>query len=434
MLELLSKFVCAMIISMTGFVVLKKLLKSDEKLLNFKNICLLFLITLPTLLFYKSEYYISLSLLTYFFTTFIYKNIFRLNLIQSFLSTGILMIIISLSDMITSIMFINITTVEQMRSCWYIMLLSNLCVAIIAVIVSNFKTFPEKIGKLINRITPTKVFNNIIFIVLLIIVISTLFYNVSETFSLSSGYIINIAIMLIFFALTYFYLIEQYNYDKLSHEYDVLFDYVEHFEEWIETEQLNRHELKNSLGAMYSMTKNKKILEKIDSILKDNISIEDTWIEELKSVPKGVLKGLLYYKMAIARNKNLRIVTDVSSKSSTFLKRLKKTDLKDLTQLVGIFLDNALEAAEQSTKKQICLEIYVVDNNLNLVISNTYSGNVKLEYINKKGISTKGKGRGNGLYFAQKIVNRNDSFQIRQQIINNYFVEKIIIESKKNNC
>ncbi len=417
-----------MIISIAGFIVLKNLLKSDEKLCNFKNICLLIVITLPTVLFYRSEYYITLSLLTYFFTAFIYKFIFKLNLIQSFLITGILMIIISLSDMITSMIFIHITTVEQMRSCWYIMLFSNLSVAVIALLISNIKTVQNKTGRLIGRISSIKWFNNIAFLVLLIVVLSTLFYNVSETFSLSTGYIINIAIMLIFFVLTYIYLREQYNYDKLSHEYDMLFDYVEHFEDWIETEQLNRHELKNSLGAIRNLTKNKKVIEKINDILHDNINIEDTWIEELKDVPKGILKGLLYYKMAISKKQSIQVISEVSSNSTSYIKRLGKKDLKELTQLIGILFDNAIEASELSKKKMVCVEIYVVDRQLNIVISNTYNGEINLEEINKKGKSSKGKGRGNGLYFAKKIVEKNTKFEMEQQIINDYFVEKIIIK------
>ena len=429
MLEVVFKFCIGLITSVAGFFVLKNLLKSDEKLLSLRNILLILAMTLPTILFYKSEYYITLSILMYCVTSIIYKIIFRLSFTQSFLATGILMAIIGLSDALTSLIFINITTVEKMRTYWYIMILSNLCVAVIAILFSRIKILSNQIIRLLNRVDTKKYINNIVFLALLIIVISTLFYNVSENFTFSFVYLMNILIMGIFLTLSYIFLREQYNYDKLSHEHDLLFEYVENFEDWIETEQLNRHELKNNLGAIRNITKNKKVIEKINDILNDDMNIEDVWVEELKYVPKGVLKGLLYYKMAIAKKKNVQVISEVSPKSTNYIKKLTKKDLKELTQLIGILFDNSIEAAEESKKKMVCIEIYVIDQQLNIVMSNTYEGEINLEEINKKGKSSKGKGRGNGLYFAKKIVNKSNIFEMEQTIINDYFVEKIVINS-----
>lgn len=425
------KFCIGLITSVAGFVILKNVLKSDERFFCWKNICLILLMTLPTILFYKSSYYVVLSILMYFFTAIIYKYIFKLSLIQAFLVTGIMMIIIAAGDALTTVVFIPFTTVEKMRSCWYIMIPSNLCVATIAILISRWRILQEKIFLLIEKIDTKKYFNNIVFIALFIVVISTLFYNVSETFSFNSEYIVNLSIMFIFFLLTYIYLREQYNYDKLTHEYDMLFKYVENFEEWVETEQLNRHELKNNLGAIRNITKDKKIIEKIDDILKDNISIEDMWIEQLKYVPKGILKGLLYYKMAIAKNQNINMITEISSKSTKILKELNKNQLKQLTQLMGIYLDNAIEAAETSIKKKVCIEIYAVEDDLNIVISNTFSDMPNILEMNKKGQSTKGKGRGNGLYFAKKIIDKSDLLIGRQQVIDDLFIQKLMIKFDK---
>lgn len=426
-MEIVLKFCIGLITSLAGFVILNNILRHEEKLLRIKNILLILLLTLPTVLFYRSEYYITLSILMYFFTSIVYQYIFKLTLNQAFLATGIMMVIIAAGDALTSIAFINFTTVEKMRTSWDMMLLSNICVATGSVLISRLSFIQSIVLLLMERIDKKKYIKNIIFIALFIVVISTLFYNVSETFTFNSGYIVNVFIMTIFFALTYIYLREQYNYDKLTHEYDMLFGYVENFEDWIETEQLNRHELKNSLGSIRNITKDKKVIEKIDDILKDSISIEDTWIEQLKYVPKGILKGLLYYKMAIAKKKKVNIVSDVSTNSTSLLKKLKNNELKEITQLIGIYLDNAIEAAEASSKKKVCIEIYSTDQKINFVISNTFHGTIEIDYINKKGQSTKGKGRGNGLYYAKKIINRNPNIIGNQQIINHYFIQKITI-------
>ena len=45
------------------------------------------------------------------------------------------------------------------------------------------------------------------------------------------------------------------SYNELTDEYDSLFSYIQNFEEWIEKEQLNRHEYKNQLAVLRCLTK-----------------------------------------------------------------------------------------------------------------------------------------------------------------------------------
>ena len=52
---------------------------------------------------------------------------------------------------------------------------------------------------------------------------------------------------------------------------------------------------------------------------------------------------------------------------------------------------------------------------------------------NKKGVSSKGIGRGNGLYFATKLIKENPWIQERQEIIDNYYIQEISIKNIKNN-
>ena len=47
---------------------------------------------------------------------------------------------------------------------------------------------------------------------------------------------------------------------------------------------------------------------------------------------------------------------------------------------------------------------------------------------NKKGISSKGEGRGNGLYFAGKLIKENSWLEGKQEIIDNYYIQQLIIK------
>ena len=76
------------------------------------------------------------------------------------------------------------------------------------------------------------------------------------------------------------------------------------------------------------MTKEKKVKDKIDEIISDTINIDNHMINQLKNLPSGGLKGLLYYKIAVARNNDINIEVDVSQDASPVLNALNQDELK----------------------------------------------------------------------------------------------------------
>lgn len=431
MFDIFSRFIIGLIISIAGFIALKQLLKSSEKISSLKNIILILLLTLPTVLFYKSEYNITLSIITFFCTIVIYKLIFKLSITQAVISQGILMIIITFSDVIVSTFLSFFITVQEMRSDFSMMILSNLLVAVMAITISHIPFIKERLYKFITNLDSKNMIKSICFFVLFLIVVCTITYNLYITFAMKENFFTNVIIMGIFLILTSIYIKEQNSFNKLNHEYEILFNYVQNFEDWIEKEQLNRHELKNSLGSIMNVTRDKNVQKKIGEILNDNISVEEKWIEQLKYLPKGTLKGLLYYKMAVAQKKHITITTDLSSKTTRVFNKLTNDDWKILSKLIGIYLDNAIEASLKTKKKRICIEIYSHNENLHFVISNTVNKSIDINLINKKGYTTKGKGHGNGLHYAQKLILKNKHILSKQQVINDYYIQTVIIETTK---
>ena len=65
----------------------------------------------------------------------------------------------------------------------------------------------------------------------------------------------------------------------------------------------------------------------------------------------------------------------------------------------------------------------------NFYICNTYNSDlVDLNKIENKGYSTKGKGRGNGLYYLSKVISSQKTISTEWVIMNDYFVRKIFIK------
>ena len=99
-----------------------------------------------------------------------------------------------------------------------------------------------------------------------------------------------------------------------------------------------------------------------------------------------------------------------------------------MCKLIGIYFDNAIEAAQESRKKNISIEIYELKDKVSFVFSNTFKKYKNMKDRNKKGVSSKGEGRGNGLYFAAKLIKENPWITEKQEIIDNYYIQQIIIK------
>lgn len=431
MLEESVNLLCSLISSLYGFYVINKITDKKEKLLDLKNLLLILILSFLGIIIHGVNYNGLSSIASFFLNIIIYKCIFNIKIEESLISCGILMFITSVSDFIISFAFLLFITTDALRNIWYIYLVSNSMVALIGIILINTNILLNQFQKFYTNISKKKSISNAIFLVLFIIGISSLIYNISKTSVFKVDYIVNTVIMLIFFSITYIYIKSKNNYNELSSQYDGLFTYVQNFEDWIEREQLNRHEYKNQLAVLRCLTKDKKVKDKIDEILDDSINVEGEVAHQLKSLPKGGLKGLMYYKAAIAQKNKINLTVNISIESKSILNKLSEQDIRTLCKLIGIYFDNAIEAAKETRKKIILIEIYELKDRVNLVFSNTFKQHKNFKDRNKKGVSSKGEGHGNGLYFASKLISKNEWLEEKQEVIDKYYIQQLTIKMKK---
>lgn len=427
MLPLIVKFIIGLIMAITSFLIVKKLTKNNEKI-SLYTVIIILILTLPTVILYQTKYNAFILLITYVLSIILYRRYFKINIVTSIILCSCEILILTLSDLFISSINLTIFSYEEIRNVWYISIVNNLIIGLLSIGISSIKFLSNRINYLCKKIDNKTGYKIAIFATISILIIAILFYNITTIFKLDLYYSITIIALVGLFILYYFYISEKANYEKLNDEYNILFDYVQNFENWIDDEQMYRHELKNNLSIIRSMTNNKKIIEKIDAMIKFSIIIDDKDIEDLKNIPKGGLKGLLYYKVALAKNKKVKMVVEVSPKVETILKKLPNKKNRDICIILGIYLDNALEAAEESKEKTISLEIYEANKKINFTISNTYKNIIPLKTMRKKGFSTKGKSHGKGLYYADKMVNKVKWIEISQIFLNNYFIQKICVK------
>lgn len=435
MSAIVTKFISSAFLSIMGLIVVRKMNNCNTKINTIRGIVLMLcLIILPAVI-HNIQYTYLYSIIVYVITIITYKYILNISFPKIIISCALLMLSVSLLDSLISWIIVVFVSFKQARESIYVCLFSSIIISIIMLSLINFKIIRTKISHFISKIENKRATHFIIFFVLIVIAICILLYVISKNFKLNGTFTTSFLILIIFYLLVIILIIEKDNYDKLFTKYDNLFNYVKVFEDWIENEQLTRHEYKNQLAVLRCMTHEKEVKDKIDSIISSNINIDEQMVSQLKYLPSGGFKGLLYYKIAVARNNKVNIDVDIGSDVSKRLKKFNKEQLEILSKLIGIYCDNAIEAARETRKKIVVIEIYEYNKIVHIVISNTFNKKKDISRRYEKGVSTKGEGRGNGLYFANKLISKNKWLEEKQDIVDNFYIQKISVMklNKTNN-
>ena len=95
--------------------------------------------------------------------------------------------------------------------------------------------------------------------------------------------------------------------------------------------------------------------------------------------------------------------------------------------MVGILLDNAIEAAYEAENKEVRVALIRMDGAILFVIQNTYdrTQNLKVHELFQEGFSTKGKDRGLGLSTLREIKEQYLLINIRTKIHPSYFIQEL---------
>lgn len=312
-------------------------------------------------------------------------------------------------------------------------LISNILIGITAnliYLINILRSFVEKFMKSCEK----KYFANIAIIILFIALIIT---NIKLfSFSNPEEYVPNLLLVFLYGCIVFFIVKERNDNLILSKKYEQLFNYLNNYEKELSKKSMIIHEFKNQIITIkgFNEGKNKKLDEYLESIIQENKSGETKLLKDMENVPKGGLKGLIYYKLAYLADEGINVTTNISKTiKKNLFDNLDPNLYKELMKVVGVLLDNAIEAARESTAKQIIFEIYYSNGKLNIIISNTFKEKVNIDRIFEHNYSTKGNGRGYGLALVKKILNDNNVIDLENNIVADYFVMHLSILLKKKN-
>lgn len=156
----------------------------------------------------------------------------------------------------------------------------------------------------------------------------------------------------------------------------------------------------------------------------NNIELNDIVIAKLNSIKVSSLKSLITNKVLMAQNNNIDADINIEGEITDFY-----TDEIQLSRILGVLLDNAIEASLELTEnKKIEMNIIQINKTTDIQISNTFNNTgTPLEDFNKEGFSTKGTNRGLGLSSAHEIANKLNML-LNTEIDGNTFIQILTIE------
>ena len=310
-------------------------------------------------------------------------------------------------------------------------ILANLLISIVMIIITYI--FRKPLRKLVNyNISASK---KIIFVsVITLITLGIFFYNLINVFENNNNIIAYLVVIFTLIVVLFYLFKQKIDNEAISKKYDDLLSVMKQYEIDIEEQRTRVHETRNELMTIKSKITDKEkeseIVKYIDSVLGDKVSSSMSRFSKFAYLPSNGLKGFFYYKFLEAERKGLKVSINVAKKiENCFLKDLDTKDFKALVRIIGVYLDNAIEASQNSEDKKLGIEFYYINDKAKLIISNTFDDNVNLDKVGKEVYSTKGKTRGHGLMLVKKILKEYNIFKASTSIENGLYIQELVIEN-----
>lgn len=246
------------------------------------------------------------------------------------------------------------------------------------------------------------------------------------------GHINNFYIVLFFVMLLYLNAVSKEKLEKeiieqKDTQLNELSSYSHHVESLYEEIRNFRHDYINILTSLKLGIDNQDI-EAIktvyNGVLRDSANqFYDSKfdIAKLSNIKNDAIKSILSAKLLEAQNRGISISVEVEEPISNF-----RIELLDFITVLSVLCDNAIEAAIETISPKMTVVFINNDDSLVLIVENSIkSEKVEVSHIFVRGHSSKGEGRGIGLYNVNSILEKYPKSTITTRSANHLFSQTI---------
>lgn len=186
-----------------------------------------------------------------------------------------------------------------------------------------------------------------------------------------------------------------------------------------------KHDYSNILLTLYEYIDTKDI-EGLSTYFSQNIlpltkqlEPQNYYITRLANLHIVELKSLVTTKIIYAQEMGIDVTIEIDHPIDRI-----HTDIIDLVRILGIFLDNAIEAALETEKPK--LGFIIINDNSETVffITNSFVDyHLQLSALSNAGFSTKGNNRGIGLHNVTQIISQHTNLFLDTRTQENTFMQ-----------
>lgn len=407
---------------------------SNEKF-KLKNFIIYLIIFLPLLLviyiFFSGISKLILNIILVIIS--LYFSLFKKDISNSVYYAIIYQMLVFISEIILSVLILFIFKLNgsEYFNVPFSLLISSILNCLLVYLLSRIKFISKNIRKL-NHIIKKNNKDWIYIILIMILMVLFIFFN-RYKMNNSTEYFVNTA-MAIFVVVSFVYVIyNKFQRQAMEDKYNESMEYVLRYEKIINEQGKKNHEYNNQLMVIKGyINKPERLSEYLDEIIGEHKTGQNYTVKQLGFLPDGGVKGLLYHKLSKMEDNNIKYYLYVDQNLKD--KDIESFDLKtyrDLTKLLGVFLDNAIDAALKSEEKEIEVELKDKDDCLLLTISNTYDKNTDINKVGKSGFTTKGVGHGFDLSIVKDIAKTNSEIETFSSKESDKFIQTAMIYYKK---
>lgn len=214
-----------------------------------------------------------------------------------------------------------------------------------------------------------------------------------------------------------------------QNSYDNLQEYMTQIEELYQNIRVFRHDYANIMVSMAGyMEENdmdglKSYYDKQIYPISNLLNKEKDAIAKLHNLDIIELKSLISVKINYILEMKIDANIEITEK-------IDKINMKsvDLVRIMGILLDNAIEACQECEKPSFSLSIIKMNKDVTFIVKNTYvKHDIDYSKLGSLGMSSKGERRGTGLYNIKTITNAYDNVIMDTEYDNGYFTQLLEI-------
>ena len=262
--------------------------------------------------------------------------------------------LVFISEIILSVLILFIFKMNgtEYSNVPFSLLISSILNCLLVYLLSRIKFISKNIRKL-NHIIKKNNKDWIYIILIMILMVLFIFFN-RYKMNNSTEYFVNTA-MAVFVVISFVYVIyNKFQRQAMEDKYNESMEYVLRYEKIINDQGKKNHEYNNQLMVIKGyINKPERLSEYLDEVIGEHKTGQNYTVKQLGFLPDGGVKGLLYHKLSKMEDNNIKYYLYVDQNLKD--KDTESFDLKtyrDLTKLLGVFLDNAIDAALKSEEMQ----------------------------------------------------------------------------------